>query len=122
MEVWPAVAKVIKDILPTDGRVKIAGTIISVDSTKGAIKVDDGTGMTDITFKAPGMVPKIERYNSGDQVVVIGWPARKGEEGLEGDILSRVTGFEPDRYRQVMEVWEHVRSETEESDGFGQPD
>ena len=105
MEFKPAVSKVIKDIDREDEKVKIAGTIISVDSVRHQIKVDDGTGTVDITFKSPGMDEKIEKYNSGDQVVVIGWPPPKGGTGLEGDILRKITGFEPDRYRQVLEVW-----------------
>lgn len=120
MELKPAISKVIKDISRDDEKVKIAGTIISVDSVKHQIKVDDGTGMLDIAFKSPGMDEKIERYNSGDQVVVIGWPHREGGEGLDGDILRKITGFEPDRYRQVLEVWQNVRSEIKRSDGFGQ--
>ncbi|MBR9681517.1 MAG: hypothetical protein GOV00_01825 [Candidatus Altiarchaeota archaeon] len=112
----PAISTVI-NALKEGERVKIAGTLIGVNAVEGGLKMDDGTGMVDVIFKDPKMKEKIETYNSGDQLVVIG-RVSEAPSKMEGEILRKIVGFDSDRYRQVLEVWKDVRSKIKESNGL----
>lgn len=110
-----AISAVIKDLQEGE-KVKIVGTIIGVDAIKGHLKIDDGTGMLDVVFKEIGMKQIVETYNSGDQLMVIG-KVTEAPHKMEGELLRKITGFDSDRYRQVLEVWKDVQSKIKESNG-----
>ncbi len=114
----PAVSKPINELKEGE-RVKIAGVIIGVDAVEGRLKIDDGTGMVDAVFKAPFLKEQVGTYSSGDQVVVIGRTNDGPKKPIEGEVVRKTEGFDPDRYRQVLEVWKDVRSKIEESNGTG---
>jgi len=97
-------------------RVKIFGTIVGIEPANGKIVVDDSTGVVDVFFNTLEVIEKLENYRVGDNVMVIGWAT---ESGIDGEILRRVKGFEPNRYKNVLEVWENVRSKIEQSAGGG---
>lgn len=109
-----AISTVIKDLQKGE-KVKIIGTLIGVDAVKGYLKIDDGTGMLDVVFKEIGMKQLVETYNSGDQLMIIGRVTEAHR--MDGEILRKITGFDSDRYRQVLEVWKDVRSKIKESNG-----
>ena len=114
----PAISKTIKELQKGE-RVKIAGTVIGVDAVEGGLKIDDGTGMVDVVFKAQALKEKVEAYNSGDQVIIIGHVKDGPGKPMDGEIIRKTEGFDSDRYRQVLEVWKDVRSKIKESNGSG---
>jgi len=116
MRRWPSVARKVKEISQEDKRVKIFGTIVGIEPANGKIVVDDSTGVVDVFFNTLEVIEKLENYRVGDNVMVIGWAT---ESGIDGEILRRVKGFEPNRYKNVLEVWENVRSKIEQSAGGG---
>ena len=112
MRRWPAISRTIKGIKEEDKRVKIFGVIVSMEPASGKISIDDSTGVIDVFFNSLEVIEKLEQYKVGDQVMVIGWAT---EAGIDGEILRRIRGFEPSRYKNVLEVWENVRSKIEQS-------
>jgi len=116
MRRWPAVSKTIRKLSVDDKRVKIFGVIVGMEPASGKITVDDSTGTVDVFFNSLEVIDRLEQYKIGDRVMVIGWVT---ESGIDGEILRRVTGFEPSRYKNVLEVWEDVRSKIEQSGNSG---
>ena len=116
MRRWPAVLRTIQSIRESDKRVRVYGTVVSKDSGEGKIVIDDGTGTKNVFFNSLDLIEKIEQYKPGVQVVVIGWAV---ESGLDGEILRRVKGFEPENYQNILEVWENVWSKTERPELVG---
>jgi len=109
----------VKELTESDGRVKLFGTVVAVDTESGKISIDDSTGVVEIFFNSLDIIEKLKQYKVGDQIVVVGWVA---EGGIDGEILRRVRGFEPSRYKNVLEVWKDVRSKIEQSDDSGRAD
>ncbi len=95
----PAREKMIKDIVPEDGRVCVVGTV--VDSKGGIVAMDDGTGKIDVTFDEP------KDTSQGQLVRVFGRaaPAEGGIE-LQGEVLQDFTGADVEMWRKVSGLWD----------------
>ncbi|MBR9679598.1 MAG: hypothetical protein GOU99_00945 [Candidatus Altiarchaeota archaeon] len=119
MRRWPAVLKVLNETKPADKRVRVYGTVVSVEQDNGKIIIDDGSGSKSVFFNSIEMIERLESYKPGVQVTVIGWA---GESGIDGEILRRVKGFEPENYKNILEVWKNVWSKTERSELVSQSD
>ena len=106
----PSKSKVIKELSPSDRRVKVFGTVLSVNKEEGKVMLDDGTGSVEIILNNLELIEKLDSYRQGDTVMVIGWA---NPSGVDCEVLRKVAGFDPSRYRQVLEVLKDVRRENE---------
>ncbi|MBR9689781.1 MAG: hypothetical protein GOV01_02720 [Candidatus Altiarchaeota archaeon] len=104
----PAKSKMASEIVPGNERVKVLGTLVSIAKDKKKVVVDDGGASVEIQLNSLDLVDKLSQYRPGDQVMVIGWTSKTG---IDGEILRKISGFDPSRYKQVLEVWKNARSE-----------
>ena len=104
----PAKSKMASEIVPGNERVKVLGTLVSIAKDKKKVVVDDGGASVEIQLNSLDLVDKLSQYRPGDQVMVIGWTS---QTGVDGEILRKISGFEPSRYKHVLEVWKNARSE-----------
>ncbi len=102
MRRWPSISKLVKDLSEDDKRVRIFGTIVSIEHATGTIAVDDGTGAIKVFFNSLDIIEKLENYKVGDQVMVIGWVT---SSGIDGEIIRRIEGFDPKLYVDVLSIW-----------------
>ena len=107
----PSKSRLVSELAPKDKRVRVYGTLVSVNSDEGKIIVDDGTASVDVFLNNLDLIEKIKSYKPGNQIIVVGWA---GESGVDGEVVRKISDFDPDRYKQVLEVWKNVRSENEQ--------
>ena len=106
----PSINKLISDISSGDKRVKIFGVVVSVNKEQGKLLVDDSTKTTPVLLNDLSLIGKLDQYQQGEQIMVIGWA---NPQGIDGEIIRKIEGFDPSRYKQVLEVWKNVRSKNE---------
>jgi len=104
----PSKAMNASEVKPNDKRVKVFGTVVSLTAGEGKIVIDDGSAPVELFLNNLDLIEKLDSYKPGDQLVAIGWA---GESGIDAEIIRKIKGFEPSRYKQVLEVWKNVRSE-----------
>jgi len=104
----PTKARTASEVSPEDKRVKLYGTVVSVSPGEGKLVLDDGSSSIELFLNNLDLIEKLDSYRPGDQVVAIGWA---GSSGVDAEIIRKVKGFEPSRFRQTLEVWKNVRSE-----------
>jgi acetyl-CoA carboxylase alpha subunit len=95
-----------KDAGREEGRIRLYGKIEAKEGD--FLRIDDGAGSVGVFLNNPVLRELLDKYSPGDPVVVIGW-SKNGR--TEAEIIRRVEGFDPERYRQVIEVLKDVRSE-----------
>lgn len=108
----PTKARTASEVTPEDKRVKVFGTVVAVTSGEGKLVMDDGSASVELFLNNLDLIEKLDAYKPGDQIVAIGWA---GATGIDAEIIRRINGFDPNRYKQVLEVWKNVRSENKQS-------
>lgn len=106
----PSKSKLAAEIGPNDKRVRVCGTVVSVNPDEGKMIMDDGTAPVDVFLNNLDLIEQVKTYKPGDQVLAIGWASASG---IDGEVVRAIHGLDPDRYKQVLEVWRNVRSENE---------
>ncbi|MBR9680901.1 MAG: hypothetical protein GOU98_03705 [Candidatus Altiarchaeota archaeon] len=112
----PTKSKFANEITPKDKRVKVYGTIVSINKEEGKFIIDDGSGSVGVFLNSLDLIEKLDTYKPKDQVVVIGWASQTGvgpASGVDCEIVRKITGFDPSRYKHVLEVCRHVSSNNE---------
>ena len=104
----PTKARAASEVKPDDKRVKVFGTVVSVTSGEGKLVLDDGSAPVELFLNNLDLIEKLDAYKPGDQIVAIGWA---GDTGIDAEIIRKIKGFDPSRYKQVLEVCRNVRSE-----------
>ena len=105
-------SRLVAELNPQDKRVKVFGVVISINKGEGRLSIDDSTGTTDVLLNDVELIEKLDQYKQGDQIVVIGWA---NPQGIDGEVIRKISGFDPSRYKQVLEVWKNVRSKNEQA-------
>lgn len=108
----PTKARTASEVTPEDKRVKVFGTVVSITAGEGKLVLDDGSASVELFLNNLDLIEKLDAYKPGDQIVAIGWA---GTSGIDAEIIRRIHGFDPNRYKQVLEVWKNVRSEDKQS-------
>jgi hypothetical protein len=108
----PTKARTVSEVKPGDKRVKVFGTVVSVAAAEGKLVLDDGSATVELFLNNLDLIEKRDAYKPGDQIVAIGWA---GASGIDAEIIRRINGFDPNRYKQVLEVWKNVRSENKQA-------
>lgn len=93
-----------------DRRVRVYGTVVSLEEAEGKLVLDDGGTSIEVFLNNPAVRERLEDYQPGDQLMVIG---RGTDSGMEGEIIRRIAGYEPSRYKQVTEVWRNVQGKND---------
>ena len=118
----PTKTKFAKEITPKDKRVKVYGTIVSINKEEGKFIIDDGSGSVGVFLNSLDLIEKLDSYKPEDQVIVIGWASQTGvgpAGGVDCEIVRRIKGFDPVRHKHVLEVCKHVSSSNERPEDSG---
>ncbi len=105
-------SRLVSELSPQDRRVKLCGVVIEVSKEEGRLVLDDGTGTTNVLLNNLDLIERLDSYRQGDQLMVIGWA---NPQGVDGEVIRRIEGFDPSRYKQVLEVWKDVRGKDEQA-------
>ncbi len=93
----PAIEKKINEITEEDLRVKVVGTIISIDDSIPMIILDDGTGIANI------IVDEI-KFDVGSQVRVIGKVINMEPIEIRAEIVQDFSKVDREIYDKYLEI------------------
>jgi len=93
----PAIEKKINQINEEDHRVKIVGTIISVDDSIPLIVIDDGSGIANV------VVDEV-KFKVGDQVRVIGRVINTEPIEIRAEIVQDFSKVDREIYDKYLDI------------------
>ena len=100
----PGIEKRIKEINDMDTRVKIVGTVISIDESIPMITIDDGTGIANV------VLDKIN-VNISDNVRIIGRVVNTNPVEIRGEIVQKFN-LERNLYEKYLNIIDRVLNKT----------
>ena len=101
----PGIEKRIKEIGDMDTRVKIVGTVISIDESIPMITIDDGTGIANV------VLDKID-VKISDNVRVIGRVVNTNPVEIRGEIVQKFD-LSRDLYEKYLDIIDKVLNKTQ---------
>ena len=93
----PAVEKKISEVNEDNTRIKLVGTIISIDESIPMIVIDDGTGIANI------VVDEI-KFNIGNQIRVIGRVINTEPVEIRAEIVQDFSKVDMEIYNKYLEI------------------
>ncbi len=93
----PAIEKKINEITEEDLRVKVVGTVISIDDSIPLIVVDDGTGIANV------VVDEV-KFDVGSQVRVIGKVINTEPIEIRAEIVQDFSKVDREIYDKYLEI------------------
>ncbi len=93
----PAIEKKINEITEEDLRVKVVGTVISIDDSIPMIVVDDGTGIANV------VVDEV-KFDVGSQVRVIGKVINTEPIEIRAEIVQDFSKVDRETYDKYLEI------------------
>ena len=100
----PGIEKRIKEINDMDTRVKIVGTVISIDESIPMITIDDGTGIANV------VLDKIN-VNISDNVRIIGRVVNTNPVEIRGEIVQKFN-LKRELYEKYLNIIDRVLNKT----------
>ena len=93
----PAIEKKITEVVEGDHRVKIVGTIISMDESVPLIVIDDGTGIANI------IVDEIKN-KVGDQIRAMGKVINTEPVEIRAEIIQDFSKIDREVYNKYLDI------------------
>ena len=97
---FPGIEKRIKEINDMDTRVKIVGTVISIDESIPMITIDDGTGIANVVLDEI-------KVNISDNVRVIGRVVNTNPVEIRGEIIQKFN-LKRDLYEKYLDIIDRI--------------
>ena len=101
----PGIEKRIKEINDMDTRVKIVGTVITIDESIPMITIDDGTGIANV------VLDNID-VNISDNIRVIGRVVNTNPVEIRGEIIQKFD-LRRDLYEKYLDIIDKVLNKTQ---------
>ena len=96
----PGIEKKINEINDLDTRVKIVGTVISIDNSIPMITIDDGTGIANVVLDEI-------KVNISDNVRVIGRIVNTNPVEIRGEVVQKFD-LKRDLYEKYLDIIDKV--------------